>query len=191
MAGILVGYARTSTCDQQAGLDPQIHDLKSAGCEEIFPEQVSAVAQRDRLKEALRFVLRGDTLASPTGWPGAPQTSCGSCGGGAVVLPVAPETRQLALHHIGTVEWWDRRLRAPDLNLHQGAPSARLCRCPIEESRFLPDRDVTSDGRLSGAKRHHCPWLGASGGVKGQSRLAGARSAALEAATRAQHTSKC
>jgi hypothetical protein len=69
--------------------------------------------------------------------------------------------------------------------------SGALCRCPIEESRFLPDRDVTSDGRLSGAKRHHCPWLGASGGVKGQSRLAGARSAALEAATRAQHTSKC
>jgi DNA invertase Pin-like site-specific DNA recombinase len=32
-------------------------------CEEILSEQVSAVAQRDRLKEALRFVRRGDTLA--------------------------------------------------------------------------------------------------------------------------------
>jgi DNA invertase Pin-like site-specific DNA recombinase len=62
MAGILVGYARVSTCDQQAGLDAQVRDLKAAGCEEIFSEQVSAVAQRDRLKEALRFVRKGDTL---------------------------------------------------------------------------------------------------------------------------------
>ena len=62
MPGILVGYARTSTCDQQAGLDAQVRDLKDARCEEIFSEQVSAVAQRDRLKEALRFVRRGDTL---------------------------------------------------------------------------------------------------------------------------------
>jgi DNA invertase Pin-like site-specific DNA recombinase len=64
MAGILVGYARVSTCDQQAGLDAQIRDLKAAGCEEIFSEQVSAVAQRDRLKEALRFVRRNDTLVA-------------------------------------------------------------------------------------------------------------------------------
>ena len=28
MPGILVGYARTSTCDQQAGLDAQVRDLK-------------------------------------------------------------------------------------------------------------------------------------------------------------------
>ena len=62
MPGILVGYARTSTCEQQAGLDAQVRDLKAAGCEEIFSEQVSAVAQRDRLSEALRFVRRGDTL---------------------------------------------------------------------------------------------------------------------------------
>ena len=64
MAGILAGYARTSTTDQQAGLDAQIRDLKAAGCEEIFSEQVSALGQRDRLKEALRFVRRGDTLVA-------------------------------------------------------------------------------------------------------------------------------
>jgi DNA invertase Pin-like site-specific DNA recombinase len=62
MPGISVGYARVSTVDQQAGLDAQLRDLKTAGCEEIFSEQISAVAQRDRLKEALRFVRRGDTL---------------------------------------------------------------------------------------------------------------------------------
>ena len=64
MPGILVGYARISTCEQQAGLDAQVRDLKAAGCEEIFSEQVSAVAQRDRLSEALRFVRRGDTLVA-------------------------------------------------------------------------------------------------------------------------------
>ena len=62
MSGISVGYARVSTVDQQAGLDAQLRDLKTAGCEEIFSEQISAVAQRDRLKEALRFVRKGDTL---------------------------------------------------------------------------------------------------------------------------------
>ena len=62
MPGISVGYARVSTHDQQAGLDAQLRDLASAGCEEIFSEQVSAVAKRDRLTEALRFVRRGDCL---------------------------------------------------------------------------------------------------------------------------------
>ena len=80
MAGILVGYARVSTYDQQAGLDAQIRDLKAAGCEEIFAEQVSAVARRDRLMEALRFVRRGIPwcAASLIGLPGAPRTCCGS-----------------------------------------------------------------------------------------------------------------
>ena len=62
MPGISVGYARVSTVDQQVGLDAQLRDLKAAGCEELFSERASAVAQRDRLKEALRFVRRGDTL---------------------------------------------------------------------------------------------------------------------------------
>lgn len=76
MPGILMGYARTSTCDQQAGLDAQIRDLTAAECEEIFSEQVLALGQRDRLKEALRFLRRGDTLAccSPIASPEAPQT---------------------------------------------------------------------------------------------------------------------
>src|ERR1700676_2063759 len=62
MPGILVGYARVSTHDQQAGHDAQLRDLRAAGCEEIFSEQISAIAKRDRLNEALRFVRRGDTL---------------------------------------------------------------------------------------------------------------------------------
>jgi DNA invertase Pin-like site-specific DNA recombinase len=59
---MLVGYARTSTVDQEAGLDAQIRDLKAAGCEEIFSEKVSSVATRAKLEDALTFVRKGDTL---------------------------------------------------------------------------------------------------------------------------------
>jgi DNA invertase Pin-like site-specific DNA recombinase len=49
---MIVGYSRTSTSDQHAGLEAQERDLKAAGAERIFSEQVSSVAQRDRLQEA-------------------------------------------------------------------------------------------------------------------------------------------
>jgi predicted site-specific integrase-resolvase len=39
-----VGYARTSTSDQTAGLEAQARDLKAAGAERIFGEQVSAAS---------------------------------------------------------------------------------------------------------------------------------------------------
>jgi DNA invertase Pin-like site-specific DNA recombinase len=48
-----VGYARTSTSDQTAGLDAQARDLKAAGAERIFSEQVSSVAKRVKLAESL------------------------------------------------------------------------------------------------------------------------------------------
>ncbi len=61
MVGALVGYARTSTSDQQAGLDAQIVELKAAGCTKIFAEQTSAVdAVRPELKAALEFLRDGD-----------------------------------------------------------------------------------------------------------------------------------
>lgn len=59
---MIIGYARTSTTDQQAGLDAQIRDLTAAGAEQVFAEQVSSVAQRDKLAETLRFVRKGDVL---------------------------------------------------------------------------------------------------------------------------------
>ena len=39
----LVGYARTSTAEQDAGLEAQIRDLKLVGCVKIFSEKVSSV----------------------------------------------------------------------------------------------------------------------------------------------------
>ncbi|SPH18764.1 Putative transposon Tn552 DNA-invertase bin3 [Defluviimonas aquaemixtae] len=61
---MLIGYARTSTLDQKAGLEAQVRDLKAAGCEHLFVEQVSSVnvVQREKLAEALDFIRTGDVL---------------------------------------------------------------------------------------------------------------------------------
>lgn len=55
-----VGYARTSTIEQEAGLEAQLRDLKAYGCEEIFYEHASAVRKRDELEKALIYVRKGD-----------------------------------------------------------------------------------------------------------------------------------
>ena len=59
---MLVGYARTSTADQVAGFEAQLRELHQIGCDEVFKEQVSSVAQRDELDRALQFVRNKDTL---------------------------------------------------------------------------------------------------------------------------------
>jgi DNA invertase Pin-like site-specific DNA recombinase len=59
---MLVGYARTSTADQKAGLEAQERDLRGAGCQRVFTEQVSSMAQRAGLKDCLGFMRQGDVL---------------------------------------------------------------------------------------------------------------------------------
>lgn len=59
---MFVGYARTSTAEQNAGLDAQRRDLGATGCTKLFVEQVSSVAKREQLEAALDFVREGDTL---------------------------------------------------------------------------------------------------------------------------------
>jgi DNA invertase Pin-like site-specific DNA recombinase len=59
---MLIGYARTSTAEQKAGLEAQERDLQAAGAEQVFSEQVSSVAARAQLGEALRFLRAGDAL---------------------------------------------------------------------------------------------------------------------------------
>jgi DNA invertase Pin-like site-specific DNA recombinase len=59
---MLIGYARTSTRDQAAGLDAQRRDLEAAGCEEITIEQVSSVAERPQLEAMMTFVRKGDVV---------------------------------------------------------------------------------------------------------------------------------
>ncbi len=57
-----VGYARTSTLDQVAGLAAQVRDLEAAGCEKVFEEQTSAVGPRQALVTAIEFMREGDAL---------------------------------------------------------------------------------------------------------------------------------
>lgn len=59
---MLIGYARTSTADQQAGLEAQLRDLEQAGCEKVFSERVSSVAERAALERAVQFSREGDTM---------------------------------------------------------------------------------------------------------------------------------
>jgi DNA invertase Pin-like site-specific DNA recombinase len=61
---MLIGYARTSTTEQAAGFEAQIRDLKAAGCEKVFAEQLSSVdvANREELARAIEFAREGDTL---------------------------------------------------------------------------------------------------------------------------------
>lgn len=57
-----IGYARTSTAEQHYGFEDQIEELTKAGCERIFREQVSSVAERAELDKMLEFIRAGDTL---------------------------------------------------------------------------------------------------------------------------------
>lgn len=61
---MIIGYARTSTTDQKAGLEAQRRDLTAAGCEKLFVEEVSSVdvAARVQLAAALEFAREGDVM---------------------------------------------------------------------------------------------------------------------------------
>jgi DNA invertase Pin-like site-specific DNA recombinase len=63
---MFVGYARTSTLDQIAGLEAQVRDLEAAGCEKMFIEQISSVdvVAREKLAQALDYVREGDVLVA-------------------------------------------------------------------------------------------------------------------------------
>lgn len=60
----LVGYARTSTAEQDSGLEAQMRDLRAAGCLKIFAEQVSSVGDRAELERAISYLRAGDTLVA-------------------------------------------------------------------------------------------------------------------------------
>jgi DNA invertase Pin-like site-specific DNA recombinase len=57
-----IGYARTSTLEQVAGLEGQERDLKAAGADKLYSEQVSSIAKRDQLEAAIDYCREGDTL---------------------------------------------------------------------------------------------------------------------------------
>jgi DNA invertase Pin-like site-specific DNA recombinase len=57
-----IGYARSSTIDQEAGYQAQIKTLNAAGCEKVFSEKISSLGQRDQLEAALDYAREGDSL---------------------------------------------------------------------------------------------------------------------------------
>ena len=58
-----IGYARTLTLEQGTGLEAQLRDLKAAGIEKIFSEQLLSMdAERPQLQAALNSVQEGDVL---------------------------------------------------------------------------------------------------------------------------------
>lgn len=61
---MIIGYARTSTTDQKAGLEAQLRDLSAVGCEKLFTEEVSSVdvVARTQLAAAIDFAREGDTV---------------------------------------------------------------------------------------------------------------------------------
>lgn len=59
---MLIGYARTSTLEQAAGLEAQVRELEALECVKLFREQVSSVGPRKALETALEFAREGDTI---------------------------------------------------------------------------------------------------------------------------------
>lgn len=60
---MIIGYARTSTTDQLAGLEAQERDLLQAGADRIFREQISSIASsRPELEACIQFLREGDVL---------------------------------------------------------------------------------------------------------------------------------
>jgi DNA invertase Pin-like site-specific DNA recombinase len=59
---MLVGYARTSTADQVAGLEPSAATWRLLGPRRSSASTSSATAKRNALEGCLRFVREGDTL---------------------------------------------------------------------------------------------------------------------------------
>lgn len=122
---MIVGYARTSTADQQAGLEAQERDLRAAGAERVFAEQVSSVAQRKGLGEALSYLREGDTLlvtkpdrlARSTMELLTIETDLTRRGIGLIVLSMGGErldtrnpTAKLMLTILGGVAAWEREI---------------------------------------------------------------------------------
>ena len=122
---MLVGYARTSTTDQTAGLEAQIRDLKAAGAEKVYSEQVSSVASRAKLDECLAFLREGDALvvskpdrlARSTAELLAIEADLSKRGIGLVVLSMGGErldtrnpTSKLMLTILAGVATWEREI---------------------------------------------------------------------------------
>ena len=122
---MIVGYARTSTTDQTAGLEAQKRDLEAAGAGRFFGEQLSSTAERAKLAECLGFLRQGDVLivtkpdrlARSTAELLAIEADLSKRGIGLVVLSMGGErldtrnpTSKLMLTILAGVATWEREI---------------------------------------------------------------------------------
>jgi DNA invertase Pin-like site-specific DNA recombinase len=59
---VKIGYARTSTIEQVAGLAAQERELRTAAAEKLFTESVSSMGPREQLEAAIDYCREGDVL---------------------------------------------------------------------------------------------------------------------------------
>jgi DNA invertase Pin-like site-specific DNA recombinase len=104
---MLIGYARTSTHDQVAGLEAQERDLLAQGCERLWTEQTSALGPRKALEEAMAYAREGDAL---------------------VVTKICRLARSVAnlVEIIGRLENKGVTLRILSMGIDTGTPTGRL-----------------------------------------------------------------
>jgi DNA invertase Pin-like site-specific DNA recombinase len=122
---VLIGYARTSTAEQSAGLAAQERDLRAAGAEKVFAEQVSSMVQRAALRACMEFVREGDVvictkpdrLARSTAELLMIEADLTKRGIGLVIMSMGGErldtrnpTSKLMLTILGGVATWEREI---------------------------------------------------------------------------------
>ena len=103
----LVGYARTSTLHQAAGLEAQRRQLAALGADKIFAERVSSLDARAQLDAALDYVREGDTF---------------------IVTKLDRLARSMT-HLVKIVETLERKkvaLKILDIGVDTGTPAGRL-----------------------------------------------------------------
>ena len=171
---MLIGYARTSTLEQVAGLEAQREALKAIGCDRVWDEQTSSVSAREALREALDYcrdrdtfvVTRLDRLARSVRHLGEIVEELESKGVGLRVLDMGLDTTnatgKLMLNVLGSVAQFERELmlerqregirKAKALGRYKGRkPTARLKAPRVIElhKQGWTKRDIATDLEIS------------------------------------------
>jgi len=102
-----IGYARTSTIEQNYSLEDQIERLERQDCEKIFSEKVSSVQSRPEFDKCIEFAREGDVV---------------------VITKLDRFARSITdlWKHITTLEEKGVSLHILDLNLDTSTPTGRL-----------------------------------------------------------------
>ena len=102
-----IGYARTSTIEQNYSLEDQIERLELQGCEKVFAEQVSSIQSRPEFDRCIEFAREGDVV---------------------VITKLDRFARSITdlWKHISTLEEKGAALHILDLNLDTSTPTGRL-----------------------------------------------------------------